>query len=260
MLCGYPPFYGQSDQEVLAKVRLGTLTFREADWKSISEDARELVRSLICKDPQERLTAERALRHPWISLKAPRAAPAPLQANFVDKLRVFQSKGKFAKAALHVIAGQLTEAQVKSLRETFTSLDDNNDGLLSMVELKDGLHRAGLSVLPADLQGIMEGIDADGSGVIDYTEFIAATLSQKQYIQDDVCWAAFRVFDVNGDGKISLEELRAVLNNGGIDDVVSHESIPEILKQVDKDGDGAIDFDEFMAMLRGSAETGTDYL
>jgi calcium-dependent protein kinase len=260
MLCGYPPFYGQSDREVLDKVRQGTLSFRDADWKAISEDAKELVRSLICKDPQERLTAAQAVQHPWISLKAPRAAPVPLQANFVDKLRVFQSKGKFAKAALHVIAGQLTESQIKSLRETFTALDDNNDGLLSMVELKDGLHRAGLSVLPADLQGIMEGIDADGSGVIDYTEFIAATLSQKQYIQDDVCWAAFRVFDVNGDGKISLEELRAVLSNGGIDDVVSHESIPEILKQVDKDGDGAIDFDEFMAMLRGSAETGTDYL
>ena len=72
------------------------------------------------------------------------------------------------------------------------------------------------------------GVDADGSGVIDYTEFLAATLDRhvsfnravtpcyvcsdwchrQQYMKEDVCWAAFRVFDRNGDGHISTQELK----------------------------------------------------
>jgi len=250
LLCGYPPFYGQSDQEVLAKVKKGHMTFPSCDWNHISNDAKDLIRSLVRVNPTERFTGEQALAHTWIREKAPRANSVPLQENFVNRLRVFRSQSKFAKAALHVIATQLKETQIKSLRETFTALDDNNDGLLSMTELKDGLSRAGLDVLPADLQDIMDGIDADGSGVIDYTEFLAATLEKRQYVQDDVCWAAFRVFDVNGDGKISPEELRAVLSSGEVDNVVDRHTIPEILEQVDKNGDGAIDFEEFMSMLK----------
>ena len=76
----------------------------------------------------------------------------------------------------------------------------------------------------------IKGVDADGSGVIDYTEFLAATLdrqsrlhgspvgeitqrtwfiwARQQYMKEDVCWAAFRVFDRNGDGHISKDELK----------------------------------------------------
>ncbi len=43
MLCGYPPFYGENDTDVLARVRLGTFTFVQADWKNVSSDATELI-------------------------------------------------------------------------------------------------------------------------------------------------------------------------------------------------------------------------
>merc|ERR1719460_3196858 len=105
--------------------------------------------------------------------------------------------------------------------------------------------------MPADLKQIMQEVDSDGSGVIDYTEFLAATLDKKQYIQEDVCWAAFRVFDQNGDGKISQKELNNVLNSGNIEDAMGTKVIAEILKEVDANGDGEIDFDEFMTMMRG---------
>merc|ERR1711972_145012 len=80
-------------------------------------------------------------------------------------------------------------------------------------EMTEGLQKAGLKEIPENLEQIMKQVDSDGSGVIDYTEFIAATLDKKQYIQEDVCWQAFRVFDRNGDGKISKEEMKAVLKD-----------------------------------------------
>merc|ERR1711920_412338 len=150
--------------------------------------------------------------------KAPKAKNVPISNNFVDNLRGFRSQNKLKKAALHIIAGELSDAQIKNLRETFQALDKNGDGLLTSAEMKEGLEKAGLQDIPADLQQIMEGVDADGSGVIDYTEFLAATLDKRTYLQEDVCWSAFRVFDRDGDGKISKQEIAAVLGDGDVKD------------------------------------------
>merc|ERR550537_1250937 len=167
-------------------------------------------------NPRDRYTAQQALNHVWVVNKAPKATGVELQASLVDNLKGFRSQNKLKKAALHVIASQLGEKQIKDLRETFMQLDHNGDGLLTASEMKEGLSKAGLKEIPADLQQILEEVDSDGSGVIDYTEFLAATLDKKVYMAEDTCWAAFRIFDRNGDGKICKEEIAHVLNDGAV--------------------------------------------
>merc|ERR1719327_2613700 len=250
LLCGYPPFYGETDADVLTKVRLGNFTFNAADWKNVSEDAKNLIRMLLKMNPKDRFTAEQSMNHVWIKNKAPKAQAVPLQASLVDNLKGFRSTNKLKKAALHVIAGQLDESSIKNLRSVFLQLEANGDGLLSVQEMRDGLAKAGLKEIPPDLQQIMEQVDSDGSGVIDYTEFLAATLDKKQYIQEDVCWSAFRIFDKNGDGKISMAELEAVLASGNVEEAMGASAVKELMKEVDTNGDGEIDFNEFMQMMR----------
>jgi calcium-dependent protein kinase len=254
MLCGYPPFFGETDAEVLSKVRLGNFSFNAADWKNISEDAKNLIRMLLKMNPRDRYTAEQALNHEWIKNKAPKASNVSLQSNFVDNLRGFRSQNKLKKAALHIIAGQLNEDQIKALRETFMALDGNGDGLLTANEMKEGLAKAGLKEIPPDLQQILEDVDSDGSGVIDYTEFLAATLDKRSYVKEDVCWSAFRLFDKNGDGSISKEEMRLVLEDGDVESVAGAEQLAKMMLEIDTNGDGKIDFEEFMTMMKGSAQ------
>mmetsp|Transcript_22174 Transcript_22174/g.48488 ORF Transcript_22174/g.48488 Transcript_22174/m.48488 type:complete len:507 (-) Transcript_22174:191-1711(-) len=252
MLCGYPPFFGDTDAEVLAKVKLGNYSFNASDWKHVSEDAKNLIRHLIEMDPQKRFTAEQTLRHEWIAKKAPKAVGAHLQSNFVNKLKGFRSLHKLKKAALHIIAGQLKEEQIKAMRETFISLDENGDGQLSIAEMKEGIKNSDIKDLPHDLEKILEDVDSDGSGVIDYTEFLAATLDRHHFVQEDACWSAFRLFDKNGDGKISPEELKAVLGDDSLQDVAGAATIAQMMQEVDSNGDGVIDFAEFMQMMRGA--------
>jgi len=250
LLCGYPPFFGESDADVLSKVRLGNFSFAEADWKNISEDAKNLIRMMLKMNPRDRYTAEQALNHDWVKNKAPKATGVSLQQNFVDNLRGFRSGNKLKKAALHIIANQLNEDQIKALRDTFTALDGDGDGKLTASEMKEGMSKAGLKEIPPDLKQIMEDIDSDGSGVIDYTEFLAATMDRKQYLKEDVCWSAFRIFDRNGDGKISGDELKAVLGDESVSDMVGAQAIAALMSEVDGNGDGVIDFDEFMVMMK----------
>jgi len=249
LLCGYPPFWGDTDKKVLQKVSKGSFSFNPADWKNVSEDAKGLIRNLLKFSPKERITAEQALNAEWVKDHAPRAGDVSIGSGLVDNLRGFRSQNKLKKAALHVIAGQMTDAQIKDLRETFIAMDVNGDGLLTAKELEEGMQKAGMEKLPAELEQILKDVDSNGSGHIDYTEFLAATLDRKKYIAEDVCWAAFRVFDKDGSGSISRDELAQVLSDGEVK-AVAQTDLNELLDEVDKNGDGEIDFQEFMQMMR----------
>ncbi|KAF4686915.1 hypothetical protein FOZ60_004682 [Perkinsus olseni] len=237
LLCGYPPFYADNDTDILKRVRRGKYTFPDEDWKDISDDAKDLIRKLLTYDQGNRWTAEQALKHRWIQTMAATDFHGDKNDHkkVVASLKNFRAQNKMKKVALTVIAQQLDESDIGKLKATFQALDENNDGMLSVQEIKEGMEKSGVA-LPEDLEEIMKEVDSDGSGAIDYTEFIAATMDKKLYIQKDVCWAAFRVFDRDGNGKISKEELQEVLGN---DDV-------------DLNGDGEIDFDEFMQMMQKS--------
>lgn len=65
LLCGYPPFYGDDNAEILAMVQKGEFDFDGEEWDEVSADARDLIKKLITK-PERRLTAEEALKHRWV--------------------------------------------------------------------------------------------------------------------------------------------------------------------------------------------------
>ena len=90
----------------------------------------------------------------------------------------------------------------------------------------------------------LKALDTDGSGSVDYTEFVAATLSARQYLKKDMLWAAFRVFDTNGSGEIDRDELKEVLHDDNV------KRIDAMIKEVDLNGDGKISFEEFCAMMQ----------
>lgn len=66
LLCGYPPFYAQQDQEIFEKIRKGKFEFNKEDWDCISGDAKELITKMLTYNPNDRITATEAYAHPWI--------------------------------------------------------------------------------------------------------------------------------------------------------------------------------------------------
>mmetsp|Transcript_66709 Transcript_66709/g.168284 ORF Transcript_66709/g.168284 Transcript_66709/m.168284 type:complete len:543 (+) Transcript_66709:108-1736(+) len=250
LLSGRLPFRGVDDNATFAKVKSAKVSFPSDVFGNVSEAAKTLIRQLLNKDPARRYTAEEAVNDPWAREHAPTAKPAPLKHSVVEALRCFQAENKLKKAALHVIARQLDESQIKQLRHVFMDLDVNGDGHLTMSELSEGLRRSELQGnVPEDLNELLKSLDVDGSGQIDYTEFLAATLERRQCNNENICWAAFRVFDKNNDGKISQKELLEVLASQDVVTAIGQDTVTELMREVDRDGDGFIDFEEFMAMM-----------
>lgn len=97
-----------------------------------------------------------------------------------------------------------------------------------------------------DIEGMFNMVDTDNSGFIDYSEFVVAAIADKSLTTIDKLQAAFKMFDKDGSGVISADEIKEVLGfNGNLD----KDAIDLILQQVDSNGDGEISFEEFFAMM-----------
>lgn len=242
LLCGYPPFFGENDDQILRRVKRAEYEFASPDWDGISANAKDFIRQMLTYDPTKRPSAERMLDHTWLTTAAA-GSSGRVAKDLGTKLKSFRGASKMKKVALTLIAQQLKDDDLKELRETFIALDKNKDGTLSAAEIREGMLKAKVD-LPTDLVEIMKGLDTDGSGNIDYTEFIAATISQKQYLKKEVLWAAFRVFDKDGNGIITKSELGLLLQ----EDKDLH-MLESMVREVDLDGDGNISFEEFCQMM-----------
>lgn len=251
MLCGYPPFLS------VAQTTRGILTLRHQDWKDISASAKVLVREVLNLDAQERYTAEQALHNDWVLQQSTQKTTAgakgsdALPAQLFENLRNFHVLSKLKKIALRVAAGHLSVEQTQPLRETFLALDRNGDGVLSKDELQEGLQSVGLQKKLSHLSSVVfPEVDADGSGFIDYTEFLAVALDQPTLEeQPEACRWAFDAFDQDGDGMITKEELERLLSSGSDTGSMGAELVAECFRAIDVNGDGRIEFDEFWKMM-----------
>ena len=117
---------------------------------------------------------------------------------------------------------QVSPAEVKELSQLFKQLDSDGSGTLTLDELKKGLqgHENADNLIE-----ILNGADTDGSGDINYSEFLAATMDEQIYLREDYLRTAFQMFDKDGSGKIDSQEVVALLSGEEMTSIVSKEAI-----------------------------------
>ena len=119
-----------------------------------------------------------------------------------------------------------------------------------MQEVKEGyLEHYGKVMSDEEVEEMFNKVDTDKSGFIDYSEFVVAAMNENQLTSNEKLQAAFKMFDKDGSGSISADEIREVLSFGGTNPL-SKEAIDAIIKQVDENGDGDISYEEFVDMMK----------
>uniref|UniRef100_A0A7N0U834 EF-hand domain-containing protein n=1 Tax=Kalanchoe fedtschenkoi TaxID=63787 RepID=A0A7N0U834_KALFE len=140
------------------------------------------------------------------------------------------------------------EAQIEELRQVFERFDVNGDGKISSSELGAMITSLGQTATEEEIQRMIIEADKDGDGFISLEEFIEINI--KDVDSDEALESlrgAFSVFDIDGNGLISAEELHKVLK--GLGDVCSVAECKRMISGVDADGDGMISFEEFKVMM-----------
>ncbi|KAJ4868539.1 Calcium-dependent protein kinase 5 [Raphanus sativus] len=252
LLSGVPPFWAETQQGIFDAVLKGYIDFDSDPWPVISDSAKDLIRRMVSSKPAERLTAHEVLRHPWICENGV-APDRPLDPAVLSRIKQFSAMNKLKKMALKVIAESLSEEEIAGLREMFQAMDTDNSGAITFDELKAGLRKYGSTLKDTEIHDLMEAADVDNSGTIDYSEFIAATIHLNKLEREEHLVAAFRYFDKDGSGYITIDELQQACVDHSMTDVF----LEDIIKEVDQNNDGQIDYGEFVEMMqKGNAGVG----
>jgi len=143
---------------------------------------------------------------------------------------------------------QLSQDQISELKEAFALFDKDGDGSITTKELGTVMRSLGQNPTDVELQDMVNEIDVDGSGTIDFQEFLSlmARKSQDSDVEEELI-EAFKVFDRDGNGLISAAELRYVMMNLG--EKLSDEEVDDMIREADIDDDGHINFEEFRRMM-----------
>ena len=244
LLSGIPPFNGSSDSVIYQRIMEMKFSFPEAQWKYVSKEAKDLLCHMIAPE-RSRYNAEKVLMHPWF--KNANSTPiTALQFNvnyFLDYIQGSNIK----KMALMFIASRLDENEINNLKNVFSAFDKGKDGQISFEELRQGLIQLKSNrISEQDIIFLFKALDVDQNGKIDYSEFIAGTLQKANYLRNDRLLETFTNFDKDKSGKISKEELLVALKA----EKSQEKEIERLIKQVDKNNDGKIDYNEFLALMQ----------
>ncbi|KAK2974883.1 hypothetical protein RJ640_020798 [Escallonia rubra] len=262
LLSGVPPFWAETEKGIFDAILEGRIDYQSAPWPTISASAKDLVKKMLTKDPKKRITAAQALanwltvnvirimmyvlEHPWLKEDG-EASDKPIDSAVLTRMKQFRAMNKLKKLALKVIAENLSEEEIKGLKQMFNNMDTDRSGTITYDELKTGLSKLGSKPSEAEIQQLMDAADVDKSGTIDYTEFITATMHRHRLDKEENLYKAFQYFDKDGSGFITRDELKQAMTKHGMGDEAT---IDEVINDVDTDKDGRIDYEEFVAMMR----------
>jgi Ca2+-binding EF-hand superfamily protein len=259
ILSGQRPFRGDNPMAIYAQVRRCDIKYDTLLNSGCSDLAVAFVKRCLAKEESSRPSASVAIKDDWFSdaLQMP-PLPQGRQAKKIRKsLENYSTRSHFTKAAMNCIAAQLDTSRIEGLTGIFQSMDVDNNGLLSPAEVAAGMAELGVD---ADAIGaVIDALDVNCDGHVAYSEFVASLLQTQGELVEDVLYHAFHVFDVNGDGVISLDELRSMLSGNGPLAVVlpDGKTVDEVLQEVDTSKDNVISFAEFKGYLMREQQGGT---
>ncbi|GMR33022.1 hypothetical protein PMAYCL1PPCAC_03217 [Pristionchus mayeri] len=146
------------------------------------------------------------------------------------------------------MADQLTPEQIAEFKEAFSLFDRDGDGSITTKDLGTVMRSLGQKPTVTELLEMVDEVDVDGNGTIDFPEFLSMMTRKRKDIDcEEEIREAFKVYDRDGNGVISAAELRLVMQDLG--EKLSEEEVNAMIAEADIDGDGQVNYEEFVMMM-----------
>ena len=252
MLCGDPPFTGDSNNEIFKKIVKGELKFNLYKWKNISEDAKDFVKLCLNKNSAQRPSATEAISHRWfkyVTSKIHDLKNIPLK--ILENIKNFDVDDKFKQMILKYIINNINHEEVmSSYKNAYYAMDINHTGWIEVSEFQKIFKLSKINISEEKINYIYNIIDQTKKGGIDYTEFLMAGINKNELITKNNLENAFNYFDSNKSEYIEVEDLEETLlkmgkectEPGGINSIIQHFLLSSKDKEENNDSNQDINY------------------
>lgn len=264
LLVKAPPFWGENDKEIIKMVQEGNPEYRDNEWKDISPEGKKFVQTLLTVNPSNRPSASEALQNEWIT-KYMYKHPVSVEEvqDLYNNLITFKVDSKlfFQQAALaYMVHHVATKEDIKTISHFYRAIDENGDGKMEYSEIIDGFKKYINIDNEKAIMKIFKYIDQAHTGCIEYEEFIRACINKSKFLKESNLRKTFELLkkeklveeEVDGEIKIGegqeipVDEFKELL---GLSSKFTDKQWELIIKEVDKNGDGQIEYEEFKEMM-----------
>lgn len=251
LLVGKPPFDGETDEEVIEKVRQGKMDKLPSRYKNASKEVKNLINCLIQYDSTKRLSAFEALHHDWFTIANANRLfeniPTDKVIEFLSNLLNYNFTSKFQEMVLAFIVHNMPRpSEAVDIIKLFQLFNTNGDGKLTKDELHSALDRFLGKENMQNFDEIFITLDSGHHGYIQYEEFLRACLNKEDIITEERLLYAFNYLDKDHSGSISVDKIRSYFVGAN----VSKDVFTNIFNEMDTDHDGNIGYQEFKDMMK----------
>lgn len=182
MLSGNLPYNGRTDPEVIEQIKNNEVSYEHKNWKLVSNEAKDIVKHFLERDPVKRWSADKILEHRWFSRQNAHRKSAiidPKQLELFENIKQFSGRVKLQQViAQYIQIHFATNKDQEQMRQIFQSLDQNFDGVLTKDELMEGLNKMGYENPDEEAARIFEVADINKNGKLEFVEWCAATMDK----------------------------------------------------------------------------------
>ena len=226
--------------------------FSDPLFENISPQGKNLIKSMISKNPRYRISAEKALKSNWfITLETKKTLKVPNNEykNILHNIETYKKSNRLQEIALSFLVHNIPDIEdIRNINKVYSNFNSTFDGKMPLKQLQEGfenyLNSKSLEKNEFDkkMKNIFELLDTNKNEYIDYEEFCKGGVNKNLFTEKDVLKFAFDFIDKDGSGTINFQELKAILNR---DD--NNKEIEQIIEELDL-GEGennVLTFDKF---------------
>ena len=252
-LVGKPPFNGLNNEEIINSIK--TKEYDESNEKLIqcSPEVRDLIKGLLNKNTDERLSAKQALNHQWFKKFNGRKLFENFKnediQHFIDNLYNYTFHSKIQQLVIAFLVHNLpTSDSSRNILKLYRYFNTSGDCKLTKNELITGLSKYRDEVEVRRKVGtLFLLLDADNNGFIEFEEFLRACIDKKEILTEEYLKYAFKFLDKNDNGNLTVQQICSAFLISG--NKMFEIALSKDINDVDEDGDGNINFQEFKKLM-----------
>lgn len=254
LLAAEPPFQGKDEEELFKNIKKGNLAFKSQRFKKVSNECIDLIKKLLVSNPEKRITAKEALKHPFFTenVHIGELLTEEIDLELLNELRNTKiNQSKFQEAILAYISlNFIDKDEEKRIKDLFRFINKQHTSFrISKEDFVKCLKENKVVLDEEEAETLFDSIDSDKNGSIEYQELICALSDKNRLLKEVNLREAFNFFDTDKSQAITWDEINSVIFAGKD---VGDGLMNDFLKQIGKSKNDEINFEEFCWIMNNN--------